>query len=81
MITTPLNPERLAELQVQIGARIRHVLQQKGWKQQTLATHLGRGKSYVSLIIAGKMNLTLRIIADVEFALGEKIVEVVGREE
>jgi plasmid maintenance system antidote protein VapI len=43
-----------------------------------LARRLGRTKGFVTRIIAGKQNLTLRTIADVREALGHRVDVGVG---
>jgi hypothetical protein len=37
---------------------------------------LGKRKSHISMILSGKMNLTLRVIVELETALGVKILKI-----
>lgn len=63
-------------LQVQIGERIKAVLEMKGMKQQELADKAGMTKSYLSRVIHGTENITVKTIEAIEKALGEKIVNI-----
>jgi transcriptional regulator with XRE-family HTH domain len=49
------------------------MLEKEGVKQTELAERLGKTKGFVSQILAGGRNLTLRTIADVADALGYRV--------
>jgi transcriptional regulator with XRE-family HTH domain len=59
-----------------IAKRIATILEAKGWSQQDLADAAGKGKSYISAIMAGEANLTLASIVNLEEALREEIISV-----
>jgi transcriptional regulator with XRE-family HTH domain len=64
----------LLSLRMQVAARIREVLEEKGWTQQDLANESGLTKAYVSLLINGKLNLTLDTVDTLQKALGTQIL-------
>jgi len=57
-----------------VAERVANLLHDRGWSQRTLARHLGKSESYVSRLLAGGQNLTLRTLAELEVAFGEPIV-------
>ena len=67
---------RLDELKKAVSERISALLVKKGWTQQELADALEKPKSYISEILHGKKNLTLRVISEIEKALGAKILKI-----
>ena len=48
------------------------VMEVEGINRQDLATRLGKSKGFVSQILTGERNMTLRTLADVMFALGHR---------
>jgi transcriptional regulator with XRE-family HTH domain len=46
------------------------LLEEKGVSRQELAKRLGKSKSFVTQILSGERNMTLRTLADVGYALG-----------
>jgi transcriptional regulator with XRE-family HTH domain len=46
------------------------LLEETGVSRQELAKRLGKSKSFVSQILSGERNMTLRTLADVGYALG-----------
>ncbi len=66
----------LEKRQLEIAERIAMILERKGWNQQDLADATSKGKSYISAILAGETNLTLKTILLLENALGERIIEI-----
>lgn len=66
----------LEKRQQEIAARIAVILERKNWSQQDLADAVSKGKSYVSAILAGESNLTLKTITLLENALNERIIEI-----
>ena len=63
-------------LQVQIGERIKAILEEKGLKQQELANSAGMTKSYLSRIIHGTENVTVQTVENLEKALKQPIIKV-----
>ncbi len=63
-------------LQIQIGERVRAILEEKGLKQQELADSAGMTKSYLSRIIHGTENITVKTIETLEKALKAPILKV-----
>ena len=59
-----------------IADRIKAVLKAKGWTQRDLARKMEMTDSYVSEILAGKQNLTIRTISALEKALGTSLIDV-----
>ena len=63
-------------LQIQIGERIKAILIEKGLKQQELADSAGMTKSYLSRVIHGTENVTVKTIETLEKALRAPIIHV-----
>ena len=63
-------------LQILIGENIRKILEEKGMKQQELVERSGLTKSYISLVLSGKINVTAETIGILERALGETILKI-----
>ena len=63
-------------LQIQIGERIKAILEEKGLKQQELADSAGMTKSYLSRIIHGTENITVQTIETLQNALKTRIINV-----
>ncbi len=61
-----------------IAARILHLLDERGMTQSDLAEATGKGKSYISRVLGGGVNLTLKTIADFETALGADLHMIPG---
>ena len=62
--------------QIAIGERISTILKDKGWTQRDLARKIEMKDSYVSAILAGQLNLTLKTIAILEAGLSEKLIDL-----
>jgi transcriptional regulator with XRE-family HTH domain len=60
---------RQEELILEVTEALAEALQREGITRTQLAARLGRSKGFVSQILAGQRNLTLRTIADVADAL------------
>ncbi len=71
-----MTEKRQKGVQEQIGIRVQSILEEKGWSQQQLADKLGKDKGYISRIIRGEMNVTIRVIAELEQALSAKILKI-----
>jgi transcriptional regulator with XRE-family HTH domain len=63
---TLLSQERLI---VEVTEKIAEALEASGLNQSELARRMGRSKAFVSQILSGGRNLTLRTLADVAWAL------------
>jgi transcriptional regulator with XRE-family HTH domain len=75
-IGTPGN-DRIYEqerLLVEATELISSVMETTGTKRGELALRLGKSKAYVTQILRGNQNLTLRTLADVCWALNHRIV-------
>ncbi len=68
--------KNLLNKQKAIAQRVSGLLEQKGWTQRDLARKIEMKDSYVSAILAGQLNLTLKTIAILEVGLGEKLIEM-----
>ncbi len=60
-----------------VAARILDLMEEQQLTQESLATRMGKHKSYVNRVLSGGVNLTLKTIAEFEEALGAPIIEVV----
>lgn len=63
-------------LKIQIANKVREILEKKGLRQQDLVDRTGFTKSYISLVLSAKINVTVETIEALEKALGEKIVNI-----
>lgn len=52
-------------------------MEQLGVSRAQLAERMGKSKAYVSQLLSGSRNMTLRSLADISFALGLEIPKVV----
>lgn len=69
---------RLYHLANKMSMFLRHLIQKQGAKQSDLADRIGKDPSYVSRVLGGGVNLTLKTIVQFEEALGECILQVEG---
>ena len=72
----PEESRRESELSYSIARRINEVIVRKGWTQADLAKAIGRPPAVVSRWMSGTQNFTLKTLASLEIALGEKIISV-----
>ncbi len=72
----PSSEKRFANKQADIAAQIAEILDKKGWTQRDLADAANLQESYVSRILRGWWNPTLKTICAIEEALGENIIIV-----
>ncbi len=71
-----LDQERLI---MQATERIVELMQEQSVTRTELAKRLGRSKGWISQLLAGEANFTLRTLADVFGALGQRpVVDVAG---
>lgn len=66
--------DRLTELKTSIAAQIKAFLDKNEWTQQELADKLGANKSFVSKLLSGEYNLTLKTIVEIESILGQRLI-------
>ena len=64
---------RQEEFILEVAIAICEAMEREGVTKAELARRLGKTKGFVSQILAGGRNLTLRTVADVTDALGHKI--------
>ncbi len=69
---------RRVDLSFLIVDRIHTVLEQRGLRQKDLASMLDKKESEISKWMRGTHNFTIDTIAQIEKALGEPILQVVG---
>jgi transcriptional regulator with XRE-family HTH domain len=67
---------KFVERQGEFSVRITEIMKLSGMTQRQLAEKLGKKESYISRILAGWANPTLRTIVEFEVALGQNIVEI-----
>ena len=72
----PVRERRFFRLADDVALRIIQLMQARGLNQEQLSQLLGKHKSYVSRVLGGGVNLTLRTVAEFEEALGDRIVQV-----
>jgi transcriptional regulator with XRE-family HTH domain len=80
--STPEGKRLLAQerLILQATERILELMQQQNVTRTELARRLGKSKSWISQLLAGEANFTLRTLADVFAALGKRaVVDVEGQ--
>jgi transcriptional regulator with XRE-family HTH domain len=71
---------REEELILDVTEALSEMLEREGVSKTVLAQRLGKTKGFVSQILAGGRNLTLRTIADIADALGYRIRIVFSKE-
>lgn len=71
-----MSEKRLNQLKKDVAKRIQTILDQKEWTMSHFAQLLGKSKSHVSGILNANINITLRVISEMEDVLEEKILEV-----
>jgi transcriptional regulator with XRE-family HTH domain len=67
---------RFVDRQGALAVRITEIMQLSGMTQRQLAEKLGKKESYISRIVAGWANPTLRTIVEFEIALGQNVIEI-----
>ena len=70
--------KRRVDLSFLIVDRIHEVLVERGLRQKDLAAMLGKNESEVSKWMRGTHNFTIETISQIEKALGEPVLQVVG---
>lgn len=71
---SPENERQFAEegLILEVAEAIFQAMETKNMSKSDLAASLGKSKAYVSQLLSGSRNMTLRTLADIAFALGMK---------
>ena len=59
-----------------IGMKIRLYMDREGLKRSDVAERLGVSPQYVGRIVNGQQNLSLFTIAELEYRLGLKLIEI-----
>lgn len=70
-----LDKRKFVKRQGEFAAKIDELLESTGMTQRELAKKLGKQESYVSKMLSGWSNPTLKTIAEFEVALGKDIVD------
>ena len=70
-----LDKRKFVKRQGEFAAKIDELLESTGMTQRELAAKLGKQESYVSKILAGWSNPTLKTIVEFEVALGKDIID------
>jgi transcriptional regulator with XRE-family HTH domain len=70
----PSSTKKYVDRQVGFASTVAEKLRFTGMTQRELAEKLGKKESYVSRILSGDANPTLKTIAEVEDALGEDVI-------
>ncbi len=73
---TPSAEKRFYRKNDEVVARIRELKEQQGLTQEELAEEMEKKPSYISRVLGGGVNLTLKTIAEFEEALGDDILAV-----
>lgn len=70
------NPEidRMVKHNLAIATKVARILKEKGMGKSEFATKMGKSPSEVSKWLSGTHNFTMKTIAKIEVALGEKII-------
>lgn len=67
---------RFVERQGAFAVRVTEIMKVSGLTQRQLAEKLGKNESYISRIVAGWANPTLKTIVEFEVALGQNLIEI-----
>ena len=68
--------KKYVQRQMDISDRVDQLLKEENITQRELATRLGKKESYVSRILSGEGNPTLKTIVEFEVALGEDVISI-----
>lgn len=69
---------RYVRRQGEFAVRLHDLMQERGLNRRQLAEEMGRSKSYVSRVLSGSANPTLKAIAEFEVVLGEDLMTIPG---
>lgn len=76
-----LDPAQLevTRISLDIAERLHNILDEKNMTQKDLADLMGKRESEVSRWLKGMHNFTMKTVAKLQVALGEKILDVAGK--
>lgn len=74
LLKVPNTVKALVEKQYDVAEQISSILGKKGLKHKDLVELSGKKPSYISRVLGGVANMTLKTIVELEDALGEKIL-------
>ena len=60
----------------ELVTRVSEILEEKGWSQSDLANVLECSDAYVSKLLSGNANVTLKTVSKLEAALGEDVMHI-----
>ncbi|NTW53399.1 MAG: helix-turn-helix transcriptional regulator [Chlorobaculum sp.] len=72
--TVPSGTKKYVNRQLGFAATVSKKLKLVGMTQRELAEKMGKKESYISRILSGDANPTLKTIAELEVALGEDVI-------
>jgi transcriptional regulator with XRE-family HTH domain len=72
--TVPTATKKYVNRQLGFAATVSEKLKSVGMTQRELAEKMGKKESYISRILSGEANPTLKTIAELEDALGEDVI-------
>jgi transcriptional regulator with XRE-family HTH domain len=70
----PSVTKKYVDRQVGFATTVAEKLQSRGITQRQLAEQLGKKESYISRVLSGDANPTLKTISELEVALGEDVI-------
>lgn len=76
LAAVPAGQRAAFELSFYIAERLDAVLKERGMTRHDLAARLGKSDPEVSRWLTGRHNFTVRTIAAIEAAVGEKLITV-----
>ena len=71
-----MDEKRLEELKAAITAQIERFLKKMDWSKARFAEELGADKSFVTRLLQGEYNPTLKTIVQLEAVMGKKILRI-----
>lgn len=66
--------EEFIDLSLDISDRVDEILKRKKWTRKHLAKEMDKSESEISKILAGGHNISLRMLAKLHTALGERVI-------
>lgn len=78
---TPKSVKIFVSKSMDVLDRIHDLLKRKGWTQKELADKLGKTEEWVSRVLHGVQNFTLKTISELEAVFEEPIIVVMKHEE
>lgn len=62
------------KLIVDVAEAVQERLEQRGMSRSALAERLGTSRGYITQVLSGSRNMTLRTLADIAWALGTRLI-------